>query len=214
MYIPDQFKMDTAEAGLALAERYPFATLVTRDLHSLHIDHVPLLVSRQSGGQPILAGHLGAKNPHVAALAAVGETFAIFHGPHAYVSPRWYASYDVPTWNYAVLHVRGKVRMIEGDAPLLALLGRMTARFEQPLGGLAGPLVPADLRGEGEIAAAIAGFEVYDLELTGKLKLNQNRSLEDQRGAAAGLERQSDEGSRAVAALMRSVMRSGDHKAP
>jgi transcriptional regulator len=39
---------------------------------------------------------------------------AIFHGPHGYVSPSWYTvKKAVPTWNYAVVHVRGRVVRID-----------------------------------------------------------------------------------------------------
>jgi len=50
---------------------------------------------------------------------------------------------------------------------------------------------------------AIAGFEILVEQLEGKWKLSQNRSLVDQKRVVAWLEGR-DEGSRAVAALMRS----------
>ena len=44
---------------------------------------------------------------------------ALFHGPHAYVSPSWYGVHpSVPTWNYAVVHARGRARLIEDPAAL------------------------------------------------------------------------------------------------
>ena len=127
----------------------------------------------------------------------------MFHGPHGYVSPRWYAAYDVPTWNYAVAHVRGTVRMIEDERSLTALLGKLAAHFAGPLGGLSGPLIPEDLREVGALAGAIIGFELRDLEISVKLKASQNRSPDDRRGARQGLERSGDPQALRLAALMR-----------
>jgi transcriptional regulator len=37
----------------------------------------------------------------------------MFHGPHAYVSPSWYADpQSVPTWNYAVVHAHGRAALL------------------------------------------------------------------------------------------------------
>ena len=45
--------------------------------------------------------------------AAGRPVLAIFHGPHAYISPSWYESADVvPTWNYVAVHVSGVLRLI------------------------------------------------------------------------------------------------------
>ncbi len=203
MYVPDHFRLKDGEPeALRLANENPFATLITVDGADLHVDHVPLLVETGRDDKPLLLGHFSRRNPHAAALGRAGRTLAVFHGPHAYVSPRWYAAYDVPTWNYAVAHLRGTVRLLEDDRSLTALVGRLAARFEAPLGGLAGPLIPDDLKAAGELSAAILGFELFDLEISVKLKLNQNRSPSDQRGARIGLERQGDHGSRAMADLM------------
>ena len=51
--------------------------------------------------------------------AAGAEALAVFHGPHGYVSPAVYEEQpSVPTWNYVVVHVRGKARVVpEGELP-------------------------------------------------------------------------------------------------
>jgi transcriptional regulator len=205
MYVPESFQMpDPRAEGLKLAGEHPFATLVTMAPGGVHVDHVPLLVEWKAG-EPRVLGHFSRKNPHAAALAQAGESLAVFHGPHAYISPRWYAEYDVATWNYAVAHVRGRVRLIEDDRGLTAIVGALTARFEAPLGGIGGPLIPEDLKGDGVLGRAIVGFELSELQVEVKMKLNQNRPLADREGAIAGLERTGDPGARQLAALMRRV---------
>ena len=209
MYAPPPFHMRDGEAeALRLAEENPFATLVTVAADSLYVDHVPLLVEHGRDGLPILVGHFSRKNPHAAALEQAGRTLAVFHGPHGYISPRWYAQYDVPTWNYAVAHVRGAVQMIKDERALVALVGRLTSRFEKavaPGAALGGPLLPDDLKGEGQLTAAIVGFELAQLTYDVKMKLNQNRSEADQRGAREGLEATGDGDARKLATLMKAV---------
>ncbi len=198
MYRPKHFVPQDRERVLDLIREFPFATLITKaDDGSLTlVDHVPLILS-----EGVLVGHFARANPHVAALRAAGETLAVFHGPHAYVSPRWYREYDVPTWNYAVVHVTGKVRLITDEAGLRGVLGLLVRTFEGATP--AGPLVPEDLAAAGVLERAIVGFEIELGTLEAKMKLSQNREPEDRERVAAQLEMSADSTERAVAGLMR-----------
>jgi transcriptional regulator len=138
-------------------------------------------------------------NPHWRELEAAGEVLVIFAGPHAYVSPRWYAHHpSVPTWNYAVVHARGKARLVEPEA-LPALLGRLTRQYEE---GRPAPWRMQDLPADftPKLLAAIVGFEIAVERLEGKFKLSQNRRPADLEGVIAALE---GEGQGELAALMR-----------
>jgi len=135
-------------------------------------------------------------------LRTQSEVLAIFHGPHAYISPPWYAAkLAVPTWNYVAVHAYGAPRLIEDDQEVLALLRRMVAEFE---GGFEQPW-PFDLPEEytQSMLRGIVGFEVHLTRLEGKRKLGQNRSREDLEGVAAGLLATGDPMDAAVASLMR-----------
>jgi len=195
MYRPDAFRMDDRETLLAHAMAHPFATVITQHGGALTVSHLPLLVDPE---RCVLRGHLARQNPQYRDLAAESETLAIFHGPHAYVSPSVYEDHpSVPTWNYVVVHVRGRGRLVD-EPTLRTLLDDLVGRFDPTGWRLNAP--------EEYVRSAldtIAGFEVSIEQLEGKWKLSQNRSLTDQRRVAAWLEGQ-DETSRAVAALMRS----------
>ena len=158
------------------------------------VSHLPLLVDAQRN---VLRGHLARPNPQVAHFAAGTQALAIFHGPHAYVSPSVYEEHpSVPTWNYVVVHVRGKSRLVD-EATLRRILDDLVVHFDPTGWRLEAP--------EDYVRSAldvIAGFEIPIEQLEGKWKLSQNRSLTDQHRVAAWLERR-DEASRAVAALMR-----------
>ena len=194
MYLPDAFRLDDRATLLAQAEAYPFATVITQGEGGLAVSHLPLLVG---AGSDLLRGHLARENPQLAHLAAGAEALAIFHGPHGYVSPSVYSEQpSVPTWNYLVVHARGRSRLV-GEAALREILDDMVKRFDPTGWRLEAPeaFVRAKL-------GAIAGFEIALERLEGKLKVSQNRSPMDQARVVAWLER-GDESSRALAALMR-----------
>ncbi|EQD56310.1 Negative transcriptional regulator, partial [mine drainage metagenome] len=103
---------------------------------------------------------------------------AIFQGPHAYISPSWYATPDVPTWNYAVVHMTGSLRLMTDESLLIAMLDQLTDRQES---GRPVPWKPD--WGGGRLRkqiAGIVGFEIRVTEIRAKFKLGQNRSPEDQ----------------------------------
>ena len=61
-----------------------------------------------------LVGHLARANAHWRRIVDGSPALAIVTGPDAYVSPSWYATKAehgkvVPTWNYSVVHLRGRV---------------------------------------------------------------------------------------------------------
>jgi transcriptional regulator len=205
IYRPEAFRQDDRVTLLAHVAAYPFATVITRCEADLTVSHLPLLVDAQGG---VLRGHLARENPQFHDFEAGSETLAIFQGPHAYVSPSVYEDQpSVPTWNYVVVHARGRGRLVDEPA-LRGILDALVARFDPTGWRLEAPedYVRSAL-------GAIAGFEIRIEQLEGKWKLSQNRSLNDQRRVAAWLEG-GDETSRAVANLMRSRLEVADRPLP
>jgi len=127
MYLPSQFRETDRDRIATLVRDYPLATLVTVDDGAPFVGHVPLLHDPAAG---LLLGHLARANPQWRHLAGGQAVLAVFHGPHAYVSPGWYGTPGVPTWNYAVVHARGRARLVEERAAALAILERLTAVHE------------------------------------------------------------------------------------
>lgn len=83
-----------------------------------------------------ILGHMARANPQWRSFSEEREVLAIFHGPHAYVSPRYYVNgLNVPTWSYAVVHAYGTPRLIEEPAEALRVLQETTARFEAARSG-------------------------------------------------------------------------------
>jgi transcriptional regulator len=213
MYVQPSFGETDPEKLLALAAQYPFATVITPGTDELWVSHVPLLVRRRAGGV-VLAGHVARANAHWESMEGGAVTTAIFHGPHAYVSPTWYAtSPAVPTWNYVVVHAVGKARVHHDGHDLAELLRELTGQYEGHQAGAWSPDgLPEDFAQP--MRGAIVGFEIAVDRLEGKVKLSQNRSAEDRRGVVAALEAQMSEGARAVAALMRQNELSATSESP
>src|SRR5262245_45198 len=113
MYIPASFRVDDPDVLDAFVEQYSFATLVSVRDSSPFATHVPLLIDRE---RRVLLGHFARANPHCDAIGSTFESLAIFNGPHAYISPSWYATAPaVPTWNYAAVHVYGRLSAISEE---------------------------------------------------------------------------------------------------
>jgi transcriptional regulator len=194
VYLPPAFTEKRPEVLLEL--------LVTHGTEGLVASHIPFLIARDSE-QLHLHGHLARPNPQVADLARGGEVLTIFHGPHAYISPSWYATGpSVPTWNYADVHAYGTVQLVEDAEWLCRFLVRLSERHEarNPVAwrmqDLPDAYVEAMLKG-------IIGLDIAVTRLEGKYKLSQNRPAADRPGVVAALEAQSDPESHAVARLMR-----------
>ena len=204
VYLPPHFTETREEVLLAHIERYDFALLITQR-SGLIASQVPFLIERRAG-KLFLLGHLARPNPQCAALED-GEALAIFHGPHAYISPSWYAvGPAVPTWNYADVHAYGTVQPIDDRDGLDRIVRRLSERHEaanpapwrmqdQPADYLAGML-----RG-------IVGFAIAVSRLEGKFKLSQNRPASDPPRIAAALDERGDDEARDVARLMRERIR-------
>jgi transcriptional regulator len=198
-YVPRSFRVDDRETLERFVQAHAFGTLVSAGPAGVSVSHIPFLPERAADGRLRLLGHVARANAHWQELESAREVLAIFEGPHAYVSPGWYANHpSVPTWNYAVVHARGTARLLP-PADLPSLLDRLSRTYEDGR--------PAPWRMESlpsgftpKLLEAIVGFEIAVEELVGKFKLSQNRRREDVEGVAAALEA---EGEEALAELMR-----------
>lgn len=179
MYLPDHFKESDPERLAALIRDYPFGMLVTVHEGLPCVSHIPFLYECRDNGVSLLVGHVARANPQWQDLSQNQTALVVFQGPHAYVSPNWYESPGVPTWNYAVVHVYGKARLVEDEEAIERLVERLTAVYEseQPSpwkSGLSGAR-------RTKLLEMIVGFEIEVQEIQGKFKLSQNRPSEDQR---------------------------------
>ncbi len=186
LYRPPAFASDDRVAIARLFDEHPFATLITAGAGEPQVSHLPLLHQSAPGPHGSLIGHMARANPHWRHFGD-GATLAIFHGPHAYVSPSWYTepASQVPTWNYAVAHVHGRAEIVADRAATMATLQQMIGRFE------GARTAPWRLQLEGArldaMVGAIVAFHVAIERIDAKFKLSQNKDEADRRRVAAAL---------------------------
>lgn len=170
MYSPAVFTPTGSEIGWRIVQEHPLGLLLLQDGT---IAPLPLICDE---GARTLRGHLARANP-ASAMPGGDEVRVVFLGPHAYVSPMWYANprEQVPTWNYVVVQMTGRISWL-GREETRQVLDDTCARFEAP-GGFAPDWVDGPLLEE--MMDEIAGFRIDVHEVRPKLKLSQNRSPED-----------------------------------
>jgi transcriptional regulator len=198
VYVPDPFAERELEVLHGWLRRFPFALLVTAAGGDFAATHLPFWLDPARGPQGTLYGHVAKANPHWRCFDGTTRALAVFSGPHAYVSPRWYEREGVPTWNYVAVHAEGAPRRIEDAEQVQQLLRRLTEVYEGE-GGFAA--LPQDL--VARLSRGIVAFELPIERLTGKAKLSQNRTAGDRAGVIRGLEQQGEPHAREVAALLR-----------
>lgn len=210
MYTPRAFA-ETDLTGLdRLIERDAFVTLVTVADGLPFVSHLPVLYARD-GDRIVIEGHWARPNPQA---RHAGPALVIVHGPHAYLSPGWYADKEeaarVPTWNYAVAHLHGTLESTEDADRLASIVDRLSQANEARVGN--------DWRFEHDRddhvrqLRGIIGFRFTVDRVELKFKLSQNHPVANVEGAAAALYRLGGEDNVAVADLMRERLapRAGD----
>ena len=208
IYTPAHFSVDDRAAIARLVHDHPFATLVTPAAPEPLVTHLPLIHVADCEPHGTLLGHFARANPHCKEPAAA-ESIAIFHGPHAYVSPSWYAepATAVPTWNYAVVHAHGTMQLAQDAAETRAVLDLMIHRFES--GRPAPWQLGLDADRLDAMVNAIVGFRLKVKRIETKFKMSQNRSRDDRQRVAAALASEQHADAAATAAWMRGLCDAG-----
>ena len=200
MYVPKAFREDDVARLHGFLRAWSFALLVT-DVDGVPVaTHLPLVLDEHGAPQARLIGHVARPNPQWRSFDGTRQALAIFSGPHAYVSPTWYATAPaVPTWNYAAVHAYGRPRVLEGPEATRDAVARLV-EIHDPAWRLADQ--PAEF-----IAGMLRGIVAFEMpieRLEGKLKLSQNRPAADRPGVVRAL-RAGGAAERAVAELMEGV---------
>jgi len=204
MYNPPAFSENNRETLFDFIDQNSFGVLVSQHDGAPFATHLPFLTDRQSGEHGHLIAHFARANPQWT-QAEGQKVLAIFSGPHAYISPTWYAVPNaVPTWNYTAVHVNGIFETISDPGVVMQVLNQTVTQFEDALE------VPWTFDTSNDfyskLAQQIVAFRIRITSIEGKWKLNQNRPVEQQERVARALERSNDASERGVAALMRAKL--------
>lgn len=154
-------------------KQYPFATLVSAEGNTPYITHIPVIYNEESGK---LVAHIDRQNPQVATLKDDAEVTVVFKGPDSYISPNVYSTPQLPTWNYIIVHLTGKIKLIADPEATKKTMVEMTDFLEQPDHKF--KLEMDDPRMD-RLINYIQAFEVEITHWEGKFKLSQDKNAED-----------------------------------
>ncbi|MER8501964.1 FMN-binding negative transcriptional regulator [Mesorhizobium sp. M0904] len=200
MYQPPHFQETRPDVLHGLIRAHPLGLLVSNGTEGPIANAIPFLLDAPSllnadvppNGR--LRAHLAKANPQWRLLAdsPLVPVLVVFQGADAYVTPSWYETKRetgkvVPTWNYAIVQVRGIVTVIEDQDWLAEQISDLTMSQEgsRPapwaVTDAPAPFIQSQIKG-------IVGLEIEITEISGKWKVSQNRPAGDRVGVAEGLE--------------------------
>lgn len=200
MYQPPHFQETRPDVLHGLIRAHPLGLLVSNGAEGPIANAIPFLLDAPSllnadvppNGR--LRAHLAKANPQWRLLAdnPLVPVLVVFQGADAYVTPSWYETKRetgkvVPTWNYAIVQVRGIVTVIEDQDWLAEQISDLTMSQEgsRPapwaVTDAPAPFIQSQIKG-------IVGLEIEITEISGKWKVSQNRPAADRVGVAEGLE--------------------------
>lgn len=199
MYSPDYNRVEERPELLVFLRANNFPVLVTGTGGVLHGSHLPVTI-HESGTQIVIDMHMAKNNPQWQEFLD-DEVMVIFTGPHAYVSPRWYADQErVPTWNYTAVHAYGVPSIISDRKTKWESQRRLVEGLDPQW------LPKFDALGQKYVDMMLGGivnFSIPVARLETRWKLSQNRGRGEMERIAAALEKSGDAGERALAALTR-----------
>ena len=176
-----------------IIQAHPLGVLVTMTPEGLDANHIPFELD---AGRGVLTAHVARANPVWQQCGNGMDALVIFRGEESYISPNWYPSKhefhrQVPTWNYEVVHVHGRMVVQDTEKFVRGVVGRLTRKHEaiEEKPWKMGDSAPEYIDG---MLKAIVGIEITITRMEGKAKLSQNREDRDRLNASDVLARQGD----------------------
>jgi transcriptional regulator len=188
MYVDPDYAEPDLDEVTRLIEAQPFATLVT-DEPDLRIAHVPVQVRREPELQ--IVAHVAGLDPFAESIRQRARILVSVLGPSVYVSPAWYASRGLPTYNFVAIELRGQAEPLDDPDAVRAHLMRLVQDHEQALN-------PGDQKARWrvdgwardrttELLPELQAFTVRVEQVTAKVKMGQNRTEGDRVGTMTAL---------------------------
>ena len=196
MYQPAHHREDRLDVQHALIGKHPLGLLISSGAEGLAANAIPFELHPRQGPLGTLTAHMARANPQWKELSGQ-KVLVVFQGPDSYISPSLYETKRetgkvVPTWNYAMVQVRGIAHVHDDSAWLDTQVDRLTNRHEHArpsswsVSDAPRSYIESQLRG-------IIGLEIQIDGIEGKWKVSQNRQEPDRRGVAEGLAHENPE---------------------
>ncbi|MGB3539004.1 MAG: FMN-binding negative transcriptional regulator [Mesorhizobium sp.] len=194
MYQPPLFRETRPDILHALIRSHPLGLMISNGADGPVANPLPFLLDADVPPHGRLRVHLAKANPHWRLLAdnPGSSVLVVFQGADSYITPSWYETKRetgkvVPTWNYAMVQVRGTAQVIEDQEWLARQISDLTGVHEN---GRPDPWAVTDAPDafiQSQIKG-IVGIEIAITAMDGKWKTSQNRPMADRAGVVQGLE--------------------------
>jgi len=189
MYLPPHFEEEDSREIRRIVENFPWAICVASAAGELIVNHLPVIWE-----DDILIGHIARANSLHEVLEDGARTVFVFRAEDTYVSPNWYPTKPVthrhvPTWNYQVVHLHGKIFFDHSDKAKTATVGKLTKLHERRVSGdKAWKMSDAPKDYMKTMLDNIVAFRVEIEKIQAKSKLSQNREQADFENVARMME--------------------------
>lgn len=170
MYTPKPFVVTDKKTQFDFIEQNSFGHLLSIQEEKITSTAMPFLLSKDKN---YLFAHFARANPQWKSLEGQQVTILI-QGEHEYVSPSWYKNAGVPTWNYQVMKIYGKVELIHANDEVKHIVDSLTKKYEKNLDN------PWKIDYDKKMLNMIVGIQISIDEIECKFKLSQNKTREDQ----------------------------------
>lgn len=151
--------------------------LVTAERGKPFITHIPFIYNETSKK---LIAHIDRNNPQLETLKDGAEVTVVFKGPDTYISPNIYTTPQLPTWNYIIVHITGKLKLLTDAETVKQTMIAMTEFLEGSKQKFT--LLKDDPRME-RLINYIQAFEIEITHWEGKFKLSQDKISQDFKNA-------------------------------
>ena len=198
MYVPKHFGFDDQEELIKFIDNYSFGLLVSNVSEGLVATHLPFMIECENDEVELL-GHFAKANSHWS-LIENQEVLVVFQGPHNYISPTWFKSAQVPTWNYVAVHVYATVELLHDNDAKNEIILALSDRHERQRPD---PWIPDY---DESLLNAIVGIRLKVNRIEGKRKLSQNKSVPDREGVISVLKKSQAQDDLSIAQLMQETL--------
>jgi len=171
--------------AIEIIERYPFATMLMQSPQQPYPQawHLPFLLD---SSKQFFHGHASANNPLLKGLTAENSLAVklIFQAEHGYVSPTLSDDIRVPTWDYCVVHVQGKLQLLSDTVERESSMVKQISANETDW-----HIDQLDARLKRQMLSAIKVLKIDIEAIYGHFKMSQNKSVAAKTAIKAQFER-------------------------
>ncbi len=173
MYPPPHHQSHEFEKMISVIMHFPLGMLVSAKDGKPFVTHIPIIYNETSKK---LVAHIDRSNPQMETLIDNAEVTVVFKGPDTYISPSVYTTPHLPTWNYIIIHITGKIKLINEPEAVKQTMVDMTHFLE-------GKAQKFELKkDDSRMERLIDYIQAFEIEITnweGKFKLSQDKIPQD-----------------------------------